>query len=74
METMRLIRNELKLQEDMVLLLFITLLRFEYISDSGTLYFLSSIFYKPISVSNKHLLRLPMSKKISCVMSDNVLS
>lgn len=60
MEAICLIRNELKFQEDVVLLLFVRLLKFEYISDNSTLYSLSRIFCKAISVSTKHFLRLSL--------------
>jgi len=60
MEAICLICNELKLQEDVVLLLFIGPLKFEYTSNNSTLYFLSRIFCKPISAASKHLLRLSL--------------
>jgi len=61
MEVICLIRNELQLQEDVMILLFIRLLRFEciyiYIYNNSTLYFHSKTFFKPVSVASKHLLR-----------------
>jgi len=77
MEAICLIRNELKLQEDMMLLLFIRLLKFKYIYMTVvhcTSFHVYSVSLFPFQPNICYVCPYIYVQKISCVMSDDVLS